>query len=370
MRFIMNMELTPKILNECLEKIQNLLKVISLEKLQIRLKEIDNTISSPAFWNSEFNSATIMKERQNISDLLEKMSHFKSKVEFYLDFCSTFETEALDLSPEINSLYEEIVAFEFKRMLNDPLDDGPAILTINAGAGGLEAANWTNMLLRMYLRYAEIHNLKAEILDFHPSEEHSSICLDSVSIRLDGKFAYGFLKGESGVHRLIRNSPFNAADARHTSFAAVSVYPDIEDKINIKIEEKDLEITTMRASGSGGQSVNKISSAVRMKHIPTGIIVNSRGSSSQHDNRKFALKMLRSKLYELEKKNKDSLKDKIHSEKNNISFGHQIITTTLSPFTLMKDHRSGYETPNTESILNGNIHDRIIAALRHTSFIK
>jgi peptide chain release factor 2 len=352
-----------KICKEILESI-NLL--ISVEDLSLRLSEIDLIINDPSIWKDQKRAVPLMKERQKILDTLNIINSFIKDVEFYDEFSSLFPEELNEHASIIIKLYEHLSDFEFKQLMNNEADDNAAILSINAGAGGLEAANWVSILLRMYCRWADNLKYKIEILDMKPSEEHSAICTDSVSIRIDGPYVYGYLKGESGVHRLIRNSPFNSGDARHTSFAAVYVTPDIEDTIDIKIEEKDLEITAQTSCGSGGQNVNKVASAIRLKHTPSGINILVRSERDQLANRKIAMKMLKSKLYAIELKKREDEKNKILSAQQDIAFGSQIRTYTLTPYQLVKDHKSSYESRNADSVLDGNIQDFIFSHLKHS----
>jgi peptide chain release factor 2 len=216
----------------------------------------------------------------------------------------------------------------------------------------------------MYARWADNNGFNLEILDNKPSEEHSAICTDSITFRISGKYAYGYLKGENGVHRLIRNSPFNSGDARHTSFAGVFVTPDIEDTIDIKINEKDLEITAQTAGGNGGQNTNKVSSAIRLRHIPTGINILVRTERDQLANKKTAFKMLKSKLYDIELKKRQVEKDKLLDQQQDAAFGSQIRTYYFNPYQLVKDHRTNFEVNNTDSVMDGNIGEFMVQYLR------
>lgn len=249
-------------------------------------------------------------------------------------------------------------------MLNGEADANSAYLEIHSGAGGTEACDWAAMLLRMYLRWAEKHNYKVSLIEEHSGDEAG---IKSATLQIDGRNVYGWLKGESGIHRLVRISPFDSGARRHTSFASVWVYPIVDDKIEIEILDKDLRIDTYRASGAGGQHINKTDSAVRITHIPTGVVVQCQNERSQFKNKEIAMSMLKSRLYNLELQKRQEEADKINSTKSEIGWGSQIRSYVMQPYQMVKDLRSGFESSNVNAIMDGEIDEFLSATLMHNN---
>lgn len=257
-----------------------------------------------------------------------------------------------DIKREADDLRKKLEDIEFKLLLSGDVDKNNAILTIHPGAGGTESQDWAQMLMRMYMRWAETHGYSMEVVDLQTGDEAG---IKGVTFTVAGPYAYGYLKAEAGIHRLVRISPFDANKRRHTSFSAVIVYPEIEDDIKIEIRDEDLKIDTFRASGAGGQHVNKVSSAVRITHIPTGIIVSCQSERSQHRNREVAMKILKSRLYDISLKEREQKLEGIVGDKKDISWGNQIRSYVLQPYRLVKDHRTNIEVGNVDAVLNGDI---------------
>jgi peptide chain release factor 2 len=266
-----------------------------------------------------------------------------------------------DVARELEALDAEVGAQETTTLFSSPDDRRNAILTIHSGAGGTESMDWAEMLMRMYTRFCERHGFVAAILDMTPGEEAG---VKGASLEVKGEFAYGRLKAESGVHRLVRLSPYDAAHRRHTSFASVFVYPEIEENIEVAIRDEDLRVDTYRASSAGGQHVNKTDSAVRITHLPTGIVVQSQNERSQHRNRDNAMKILRARLYALKLEEERARKDKMMEGQKEIAWGSQIRSYVLHPYTLVKDHRTDWQTSNVQGVLDGDI-DPLIEAYLH-----
>jgi peptide chain release factor 2 len=263
------------------------------------------------------------------------------------------DTQTLaEVETQLESLGLRLHAFSIDMMLDGEQDPSNAIVSINAGAGGTDAQDWAEMLLRMYLRWAEQRSYATEIIDFQPGDEAG---IKSTTFTVKGEYAYGYLKSESGVHRLVRISPYNASGKRQTSFASVFVYPEVDSQIVIQIDEKDLRIDTFRASGAGGQHVNKTSSAVRITHLPSGIVVQCQQEKSQHRNKEMAMKVLRARLYQNEKQKQDAEVQQLHDNKDEIAWGSQIRSYVLHPYQMVKDHRINMEIGNVNSVLDGKI---------------
>jgi len=262
------------------------------------------------------------------------------------------EASSVELSKELSELEKQIASYEFQTLLGEKDDRRNAIVAINAGAGGTEAQDWAEMLFRLYLRWAESKKMKTSVVDHLPGDEAG---IKNVTLTVSGPYAYGYLKSEHGVHRMVRVSPFDANGRRHTSFASVSVLPEIEDDITIDINEKDLRVETFRASGPGGQHVNKTSSAVRVTHLPTNIVVQCQNEKSQHRNKEVAMKILRARLYSLEKEKQEEEKQLRHQAQKEIAWGNQIRSYTFNPYRLVKDHRTNVEVGDVDRVMNGDI---------------
>ncbi|HDL10221.1 MAG TPA: peptide chain release factor 2 [Candidatus Omnitrophica bacterium] len=326
-----------------------------------RIQEIEEKISQPGFWDKKEKNTEILRELKLLKDSVEGFNKLEREIKDFKELVAISSQEDYPLiEKELNKLEKEISELEVKSYLSGHHDSRNAIVTIHAGAGGTESCDWTQMLLRMYTRWAERRGYEIQILDVLPGEEAG---IKNVTMLIKGEYAYGYLKSEKGVHRLVRISPFDANRRRHTSFALVEVLPEIED-VEVEIDEKDLKIDTFRASGPGGQHVNVTDSAVRITHIPSGIVVECQNERSQHKNKATALKILRAKLYELERKKQEEEIDKMRV-KGDIGWGYQIRSYVLHPYTMVKDHRTGVEIGNAQAVLDGEIDQFIQAYLKN-----
>ena len=327
------------------------------------------SIARPDFWDDSEGAQGLLKEQSDIKgiiDELDGLGHAFEDSEVLAELSSEEQDEetAKEVNVRLSEIEETVERLEFKRILGDPDDVRNAIVSINSGAGGTEAQDWSEMLFRMYIRYSERNSFSVQVLDM---QEGDGAGIKSATFLVKGSYAYGYLKGESGVHRLVRISPFDANKRRHTSFASVFVSPEIEDAIEVVMDEKDLRVDTFRASGKGGQHVNKTDSAVRITHMPTGLVVSCQNERSQHQNRVTAMKILRAKLYEIEKKKQMEKLEELHSTKNEIGWGSQIRSYVLHPYRMIKDHTTGCETGNVEPVLDGDLGEFIKAYLLFSS---
>lgn len=329
------------------------------------MNEIGKMMSEPNFWEGGEATQKILKERNSLLEGLQSWQEKKKEIEemevlLQLIEEQNDEKEAEELLKKIEQSEEAINEMEFREMLRGENDERNAIVSINAGAGGTEAQDWAEMLLRMYLRWAEKRGYQTQIVDILPGEEAG---IKNVTFTVNGKYAYGYLKAEVGIHRLVRISPFDAGARRHTSFASVFVIPEVPEEINIEIDEKDLRVDTFRSSGAGGQHVNKTDSAVRITHLPTGIVVQCQNERSQHKNKAMALKILRARLYERERKEKEEKLRELHNSKKEIAWGSQIRSYILHPYKMVKDHRTNKIIYQVDRVLDGEIDEFMKAYL-------
>lgn len=328
-------------------------------KKRAELDELEKKISEPDFWNDQEKAQKTVQQRSRIEKSLQRQEDFESGVsdaEVLFEFAQTDENSVAELNELINRLESEVSEAETQSLLAGETDANNAICSIQAGAGGTDAQDWAQMLLRMYLRWAEKRGFKTDVIDEQAGSEAG---LKSATFRVEGDYAYGLLASEAGVHRLVRISPFNSGGSRETSFASLFVSPEIDENIEVDIQDKDLRVDTYRSTGAGGQHVNTTDSAVRITHLPTGIVVTCQNQRSQIQNRAVAMQVLRSKLYELELEKRKAETAELEANKQDISFGSQIRNYVLHPYRLVKDTRTKFEVTDVESVLDGEIDDFI-----------
>ena len=327
--------------------------------------ELEKEISNPNFWDDVKKANEVNKKISDLKKIVSSYENLYDNLNYYKEYVQIVEESELEeIENSINLLEKDTQKLEINTLLGGEYDSCNCYLEIHPGAGGTESCDWASMLSRMYQRYCSLNDFTCEVLDEQKGDEAG---IKSVTMHIKGNFAYGYLKCERGVHRLVRISPFDSNARRHTSFASVSVIPEINNDINIDIKESDLKIDVYHSSGAGGQSVNTSNSAVRITHIPTNTIVTCQNERSQTQNKEQAMQVLKSKLYQIELKKQQEELDKIKGTSSNIDFGSQIRSYILEPYTLVKDQRSGYETANAAKVLDGNINEIIESVLKEGS---
>ena len=350
-------------------ELDDLKEALMLDKLKTEITELENKAAQEGFWDDVENSQKVLQKTSQLKARVERYDNLASKYDDTLTLIELAD-EAGDLSllqevlEDVSAFEEQLSAQRLETLLSGEYDSKNAILTFHAGAGGTEAQDWNEMLVRMYTHWGERHGFSVKMVDFLDGEEAG---LKSAVLVIEGLNAYGYLKSENGVHRLVRISPFDSSGRRHTSFASIEVMPEIDDDANIEIREEDLKVDTYRSGGAGGQHVNKTESAIRITHLPTGIVVACQNERSQHQNREVALKMLKSKLIEIkEREHLEKIED-IKGVQKEIAWGSQIRSYVFMPYTLAKDHRTGYESGNINAVMDGDIDGFINAYLKMNS---
>lgn len=354
--------------NKSIIRFQNF---FDIQKIKNRIAELKNIQDSSSFWNNQKKAIEIINElndKENTLNLFNSVNNnFKDLQDLLKILSNQKDNEMLKLANEIYlNLNNDINKLKIKLLLNAKYDNLNAIIDIHSGAGGVDSMDWANMLFRMYVKFSEKHNLKIQLINCQYGEEAGIKC---ATMKVIGLYAYGFFKSEKGIHRLIRISPFDANSRRHTSFASVNVIPEFDDNIDIVINDNDLKIDTFRSSGAGGQNVNKVSSAVRITHIPTGVVVSCQVERSQIMNKKICMKMLKNILYQKEIQKKQEKIDQIVGEQKDIEWGNQIRSYVFCPYTLVKDHRTNYESTKVNDVMNGDLDDFIFSFLEKESKI-
>ena len=329
------------------------------------MEEVSALCEDPVLWTKPDEAKQLMREKSGLEKTIGEWESLDREWRDSRELYQMAEEEGdwavvEEISQQVKEMLQRVDALELQRMLSDELDINNAFLEIHPGAGGTESQDWAEMLLRMYSRWCEAHGYKVELSDYQPGDEAGC---KSVSLRIEGEFAYGYLKTEGGIHRLVRISPFDSAARRHTSFASVYVYPEVDDDFQVEIDDKDLRIDTFRASGAGGQHVNKTSSAIRITHFPTNIVVQCQSGRSQHRNKDEAMKMLKSRLFQLELDKRATEMQAVNDAKSDIGWGHQIRSYVLHPYRMVKDLRTGVEKGNADGVLDGDLDDFLRASL-------
>ena len=356
-------------LSELAPEVTDLHDALAIERSRVRLEELEQKSASPEFYDDAAASGAVFAEMGELKDRLEQYAALQTMLEdseTLLEMCAEDDDPALaeEADAAVNSLDAKVEELRLVTLLNGEYDANNAILTFHAGAGGTEAQDWVEMLYRMYTRFAARHNWTVKVLDYLEGDEAG---IKSASILVEGHNAYGFLRSENGVHRLVRVSPFDASGRRHTSFASLEVMPELDDAITVEIKPEDIKMEVFRSSGAGGQHINKTSSAVRLIHIPTGIVVSCQNERSQFQNRDMCMKMLAAKLYQIkEREHLDKISD-IKGVQNAIAWGSQIRSYVFMPYTLVKDHRTGFENGNVNGVMDGDLDGFINAYLKMSS---
>lgn len=338
-----------------------------MDNQEQELKKIEKIMSNPGFWQKDQEEVSrISQQRASLRELIDLWQRLYQEVEdgktlAEMAFEEHDEATLREVEKDVNILQKDINELEFQSLLGGTDDKRNAIVAINAGAGGTEAQDWVEMLFRMFSRWSENKDMQVRVIEYLPGDEAG---IKNVTFNVTGPYAYGHLKSEHGIHRMVRISPFDATGRRHTSFASVSVLPEVDTDIKVKIDEKDLRIDTYRASGPGGQHVNKTSSAIRITHIPTGIVTQCQNEKSQHRNREMAMKVLNARLYDLEKGKLEQKKQEMHDSQKEISWGSQIRSYVFNPYSMVKDHRTNVDVGDVNRVMDGYIDPFIDAYLR------